>query len=383
MNHVTDIPFDTGRFSSDPDSSFTLPGAFYFDEGVYARELDLIFGNSWQYVCHNSAIDEPGQYVVREIGDQSIFVLRDEQGNIRAFYNVCQHRAHPLLEGDGRVRSTITCPYHLWSYRLSGELKFARGSDRATTFPQDEICLTAIRTDQMAGFVFVNMDSEAAPMKEVYPGLEDDILTLAPDAVNLQQAYSRDYGLAANWKNSVENYSECYHCPNRHPSLVKEGIEINTYRITTYQNWHRHHTRSKGDAQAYNLDQSGPETVHEFGSWLVWPNLSIEVYPGGNLTTFQHIPDGPERTTQSTQWFFHEGKPSDDEQAVIDFVHLVREEDIPICESVQKGLHSRGYRQGKFMVDPQRSDISEHAVHDFQRMVIETIAPEKLTANQI
>ena len=118
--------------------------------------------------------------------------------------------------------------------------------------------------------------------------------------------------------------------------------------------------------------------VHEFGSWLVWPNLSIEVYPGGNLTTFHHVPLAPERTVQETQWFFHNNQPTKDEQAVIDFVHLVREEDIPLCENVQKGLHSRGYSQGKFMVDPDRTDISEHAVHDFQRMVLKAIEPGML-----
>ena len=356
------------RFHEDPEHSFTLPGKYYFDESIYTHECGAIFHRSWQYVCHISRLAEPGQYVVREIGDQSVVVLRDDDGNLRSFHNVCQHRAHRLLEGEGNLKQAITCPYHAWRYGLDGQLQFARGSERLKHFPKDQICLSSVRLDTMASFVFVNLEPNCAPMAEVYPGLEADILALSQTPEKLKRANTHDYPLAANWKNSVENYSECYHCPNRHPSLVGQALELSTYRIVTHTNWHRHHTRSKGDAQGYTLNDNS-ETDHEFGSWLVWPNLSIEVYPGGNLTIFHHIPEGPEATRQTTEWYFGSDTPTAEEQAVIDFVHIVREEDIPICENVQRGLHSLGYTHGKLVVDPERTDLSEHAVHDFQRMV--------------
>ena len=105
---------DLAHFSDDPDNAWTLPGHYYYDEAVYADELERIFYRNWQYVCHISQLKTPGRYVVRDIGSQSVVVLRDTHGEIRGFHNVCQHRAHRLLEGEGQVRESITCPYHAW-----------------------------------------------------------------------------------------------------------------------------------------------------------------------------------------------------------------------------------------------------------------------------
>jgi len=360
-----------GGFAEDPEISWTLPGHYYYDADVYAKEQRAIFYRSWQYACHISRLSRPGQYFVRDIGDQSVLVLRDKTGDIRAFHNVCQHRAHRLCEGNGKIPNRITCPYHNWSYALSGELEFARGSEDVTDFPIDNIKLQSVRVDTICGFVFFNFDNEAEPMCETYPGLEDEILALAPVAEKLKLAHEQSFVLKANWKNSVENYSECYHCPNQHPSLVGGALDITQYQIKINQGYHRHITSGVGDKQGYTLKQENGE---DFGSWLVWPNMVFEVYPGGNLTVFHHVPNGPEKTRQETEWYFADSIPTTEEQEVIDFVNVVREEDIPICESVQRGLHSQGYQQGRFIVDRDRTYVSEHAVHDFQLKVVRALS---------
>jgi len=125
-------------------------------------------------------------------------------------------------------------------------------------------------------------------------------------------------------------------------------------------------TTDVGEQQGYTVKNGGDGNSHEFGSWPLWPNMAFEVYPGGNLTVFHHVPDGPERTIQETEWYFPNQTPSQDEREVIDFVNVVRQEDIPICESVQHGLHCQGYQQGRFIVDSERTYVSEYAVHDFQ-----------------
>ena len=107
---------DIGGFHEDPKQSYTLPGIYYHDPGVYAREMERIFARTWQYVCHVSLLAKPGDYAVQDIGDQSVVVLRDADGSLGAFHNVCQHRAHRLVEGAGKVGSAIVCPYHNWSY---------------------------------------------------------------------------------------------------------------------------------------------------------------------------------------------------------------------------------------------------------------------------
>ena len=358
----------TPAFSADAESSWTLPGRYYFDPDIYRQELDAIFYRSWQYVCHVSRLKQPGQYSVRDIGDQSVVVLRGRDDDILAYHNVCQHRAHRLCEGEGRFGSRIVCPYHNWAYAMSGELQFARGSELMADFPKCDIRLQSVRVDVFCGFVFVNFDADALSFRETYPGLEEEILALAPDAENLQRSHVQDFPLAANWKNSMENYAECYHCPNQHPSLVDGALDINRYTIRIHQNYHRHITTDVGDKQGYALKET-PDVEENFGSWLVWPNMVFEVYPGGNLTTFHHVPDGPERCVQETEWYFAQAEPTAQEREVIDFVNEVREEDIPICESVQRGLHSQGYSRGKFIVDPERGYTSEHAVHDFQLKV--------------
>jgi len=362
-----------GRFVDDPEKSWTLPGHFYYDPEIYAQELESIFYRTWQYVCHGSRLSESGQYVVREIGDQSIVVIKDNNDVIRAYHNVCQHRAHRLLEGEGKINKRIVCPYHAWCYGLSGELQFARGSDQVRDFPKDEIQLQTVRVDTLCGFVFVNLDPDAIPMQEKYQELEQEIIALAPNATNLVRSHVQKFSLAANWKNSVENYSECYHCPNRHPSLVNEALDITQYRIQVHPGYHRHVTTDVGEQQGYTIKKNGSAAHHEFGSWLLWPNMVFEVYPGGNLTVFNHIPAGPEQTLQETEWYFPNETPSAQEREVIDFINVVREEDIPICETVQRGLHSKGYKQGRFIVDAGRTDVSEHAVHDFQLRVVQAL----------
>ena len=206
-----------------------------------------------------------------------------------------------------------------------------------------------------------------------FPGLEQEIFELAPSAVSRKMVYRENYDLAANWKNSIENYAECYHCPTRHPSLVDGALDISQYKINVRNGYHRHVTSDVGDNQGYAIDAEASTGGENFGSWLIWPSTVIEVYPGGNLTVFNHVPVAPESTRQETEWYFAGDKPTPEEQEVIDFVDVVRKEDIPICESVQRGLHSMGYQQGKLIIDPDQSYVSEHAVHDFQARVLKAI----------
>ncbi|NQV45225.1 MAG: Rieske (2Fe-2S) protein, partial [Rhodospirillales bacterium] len=104
------------NFDANPAHSHTLPGYYYYDPDIYARELPAIFYRSWLYGGHVSMLAEPGDYMVRDIGDQSVIILCDRDGALQGYHNVCQHRAHRLLEGEGRVRTLISCPYHAWSY---------------------------------------------------------------------------------------------------------------------------------------------------------------------------------------------------------------------------------------------------------------------------
>ena len=374
MAHAGDTTLpDVGRFSDDPYRSHTLPGSYYYASRVFELEKQAIFNRTWQYVCHVSRVAKPGHYCVRDIGDQSVLVLRDRGGELRAFHNVCQHRAHRLVEGTGRFGSAIVCPYHNWSYELSGELRHARHSAEVADFDHGQICLSRVRAELFCGFVFVNLDANARPIMEGREGLNREIRELSPEIENLELAYEREIPLAANWKNSVENYSECYHCPNRHPGLMQGSLDLDSYQITVHPEYHSHASRGVGESTAYArpMDMDGEE--REFGSWLLWPNFALEVYPGGYLNVFHHEPTAPERTLQRVEWYFPTEEPTPEQQEVIEFVDAVRDEDVPICESVQRGLHSLGYSQGRLIANPDRPHFSEHAVHAFQAKVLKAL----------
>jgi choline monooxygenase len=351
----------------------TLPGRYYYDAQVFEREKRQIFYRTWQYMGHVSMLAEPSTYLVREVGDESIVVLRDAQGELRAFYNVCRHRAHRLLEGEGRLKPLITCPYHAWAYDQAGALRAARGTEAIPGFDRAGIHLRPVRLETLCGFLFVNLDAEAGSLADQTPGLEAEMRSFSPAPEKLCLAERYGIALKANWKNSVENFSECYHCPNRHPTLTQNALELETYRIECYPAHHVHRSRDKGDQVGYRVDAQGAARPNEFRSFYIWPNTVIEVYPGGNFTVFHHLPTGVEETVQGIEWYFARPELTEDERAVVDFVHAVRLEDVPICESVQKGLHSRGYDRGCFVIDPDRTDVSEHAVYDFQCKVVEAL----------
>lgn len=196
-------------------------------------------------------------------------------------------------------------------------------------------------------------------------------LSPTPEQLNFAKRYT--IPLEANWKNSIENFCECYHCPNQHPTLAESALDLDTYQIECLEHYHVHRSRDKGDEMGYRIDPVKAAQPNEFRSFYIWPNTVIEVYPGGNLTVFHHAPEGVEQTTQGIEWYFSNAELSEDDQAVVDFIHTVRMEDIPICESVQKGLHSRGYGQGRLVIDPDRTHISEHAVYDFQNKVLNSL----------
>jgi choline monooxygenase len=361
-------------FDRDPARSRTLPGYYYFDPAIFELEKGKVFHHSWQYVGHVSMLREPGSYITRNILDQNVLILRDRDREVRAFFNVCQHRAHQLLKGEGRLTAaTITCPYHAWIYDLAGRLRSARGAEKLADFDAQSIRLSPVRLASFLGFLFVNLDSAAPEFEEVAGALATEVGSFSPHAADLHCAYRTEYALTANWKNSVENYSECFHCPISHRSLIEGALDYPTYRVTVHRHHHSHRSRDRGNAQGYASRTETAANTKEFGSWLLWPNWCLEVYPGGNLTVFHHVPVAPERTVQRVEWYFPQPEPTLADQEVIDFVHRVRLEDIPICESVQAGLHSLGYRQGRFVVDPERSEISEHAVHDFQAKLLDAL----------
>ena len=358
------------RFHADSEKSWAMPSWYYYDAEVAAREADAIFADSWQYAGHAENVARPGDYVVREIAGESIFIIRGHDQILRAFYNVCSHRAHQLLGGAGRT-DAIVCPYHAWTYGLDGALSAARNSEKVAGFDAAALCLKPLGVEVFVNLVFVNLNPDARPLGEQLGNLNDELRSFAPELDFLTLTHSRRYEIKANWKTIMENYAECYHCPTAHPDFAAGVVEMDSYRVKTHDIHHAHTSRSKPPQQgSYKMDTTATARGAEFGSWFIWPNLAIEVYPGGNLNIFHCLPDGPETSVQTIEWYFNDRDPSPAQAAIITHLHrTVRMEDVALCESVQRGLKSRAYHQGRLIVDQARSDASEHSVHHFQSLV--------------
>ena len=341
----------------------------YLDPEYLEVEREQIFRRSWQFLCHSEALREPGSYVTADVQDRSIVAIRGEDGELRAFYNVCKHRGHELLEGAGTTR-LITCPYHAWVYNLNGRLHRARRSELIEGFDPGGISLTPVRVEVFCHLVFVNLDPRARPLAEQTCGLSREVTDNAPDLGVLTFAHRLNYTLRANWKAVVDNFLECYHCPVAHRDFVTL-VEMDTYRVTTHGIWSSHMARAgRQENRAYGV---GEASVTDHAVWYLWPNTTLMRYPGrGNFMVWRFIPAGPEETHEVFDFYFESAPPTEAEMEAIRFIdEVLQPEDIGLVESVQRGMRTPAFQRGRYLVDPQGSGLSEHAVHHFHGMVLD------------
>ena len=360
-------------FDRDPTLSYTIPARYYRDADIYEKEKEAIFYRNWWYVGHQSQLPDPGCYLTVDVCDQNIIVIRDKSGALNAYYNVCQHRGHELLKGCGKVR-TITCPYHAWSYGFDGELKAARNTQNMVGFDKCEYSLKAVQVELFCGLLFVNLDPTAASLSEQTGELESEIRKFCPRLDEVVFAQRDDYQVKSNWKVLVDNFLECYHCQPAHKDFVNL-VDMNSYRtiVNGIYSSQISDAVAATDNSAFQFEKG--EVDFGYAGWFLWPNLTIWVYPGEpNISVLQIIPDGVGNSIEYQDWFLPDAKPSRQQRdAMIYQKDVLQPEDVSLCESVQRGLQSKGYNQGRFVVDQKRSELSEHAVHHFQQMVVDAL----------
>jgi phenylpropionate dioxygenase-like ring-hydroxylating dioxygenase large terminal subunit len=373
MNDFSQAPCDAedvGLFDpNDAAASWTLPADWYYSSEHYAKEHEKIFYKTWIYVGHQSDVSTPGDYLCGMAGDQDIFVIRDEAGTLRAFYNVCSHRAHPLLEGQGN-KKLIACPYHQWCYKTDGCFQNARGQENMTNWQPNNADLKPVELEVYGGFVFVNLDPDARPLHEQAPQLLIDMKECCPQLDDLVRMERCEQEVAANWKTLVDNNHECYHCNVNHKSLMKL-VDYDTSAIWRDDGITFSHTveRKAGGKDAYAIDGD----VSPQGSLFayIWPIQIPLFFPGSpGLVMFQILPTGPETSRLRHDFYGLNRESSDADISFRNWItNVLAAEDIGLCERVQKGLRSRGYTQGKFVSNLNRPDYSEHHVHLFQSFV--------------
>jgi len=319
----------------------TIPSAWFTEERFHSLDLEAVFARTWQYVGHLERLVEPGSWVVSEAAGEPVVVVRDLEGRLRAFYNVCRHRGGPLALRDGCGR-VLKCQYHGWTYQLDGTLRGVPHWNLVELFDRDDYGLVSVRVETWDGLVFVCLDPDAAPLSEVFAGVSQAISPIRLSAMTFRERVEYDVG--ANWKVYVENYLEGYHVPIVHPELMKM-YDFSSYETEVSDHWSLQHSALTDDEHIYG--QGGRAFYY-----CVFPNFMLNILPG-RLQTNLVIPVAPDRCRVVFEYFYSDTGT----QAALDritadreFADHVQAEDMAICEHVQRGLMSRGYDRGRFSV---------------------------------
>ena len=353
--------------------TLSLAAKYYTDPEVFKLETNGLLARTWQFAGHASQLKESGDYFTFDMAGESLFCIKGRDGEIRTFYNVCQHRAHQLVSGQGQTR-VVVCPYHAWTYELTGELRAGPNIKAVEGFDKSSICLTSVRTEVFLGFIFVNLDNDAKPMDDWFPNVRAELESYIPHWDTLAPLEWVEIPENCNWKVSVENYSECYHCTLNHPTFSTGVVRPETYDIQPQGYCLRHTTECNSmDAMTYDIN-SGFDKNDQYSSWFLWPMFSFQVYPGNLLNTYHWRAVDADHVVIWRGWYSVGGAENDivRQMAVQDRETTVAE-DIGLVESVQRGLKSRGYVPGPLVVDPKCGVNSEHSILTLQRWMKEAV----------
>jgi choline monooxygenase len=340
----------------------TLPSDWYVNPAILERENEKVFSRSWQLIGRAEQVRSPGDYFTTAVAGEPVIVVRGADEKLRAFSNVCRHRAGPVAEGAGK-RKAFQCGYHGWTYSLEGRVIGTPEFDGVECFSKETTCLPSFKIDTWSGLVFINLDLNSLSLAET---LEDLPARIAgQDLSRMRLAARKDWYIDCNWKVYVDNYLEGYHIPVVHPSLNRE-LDYARYRTETRRYYSIQHSPIKRTKNSRIRRDENAESNEAQFFWL-FPNLMLNVYPD-NYSTNLILPLGPGRTLTIFEWYFRDPEQDDVQEKVnrtIEFSDEVQIEDIKICEAVQRGLSSRFYDRGRYCVK------RENGVHHFHGLLAE------------
>jgi phenylpropionate dioxygenase-like ring-hydroxylating dioxygenase large terminal subunit len=337
-------------------ASLTLPGAAYCSPDVFAWEMEHFFERGWVCLGREEETGRAGDYRALRIGREGILLSRDAGGRLHAFFNVCRHRGHELLEpGACASARAIRCPYHGWVYELDGRLKSAARFGDVACFDAAGTGLVPVRVETWQGWVFVNAGGQAPPLNAWTGELTRLVASYAPGELRIGARST--YEVAANWKILTENYHECYHCPQIHPQLCRVSPPESGRNPPHNGAWIGGTMDLAEDAQTMSLDGvshgeflpglsvAARRLVLYYG---LFPNMLISLHPDYVLT-HRLEPLAPDRTRVECHWLFPSqtiAHPGFSPNYAVEFWDMTNRQDWHACESVQRGVSSAGYRQG-------------------------------------
>jgi choline monooxygenase len=338
--------------------AYTIPAPWYTDARIAQLELQNVFSRTWQSVGRTAQVEKPGRYVTATVAGEPIVAVRGSDGKLRAFYNVCRHHAMTVMNEPCGHAQHMRCPYHGWTYNLEGELRGMTEFEGVCNFDRAQNGLVPVRVETWENFIFVNLDPHAAPLQEFLGALAG--LAKPLNFGGLTFVERRSYIQQCNWKVYVDNFLDGgYHVPHMHKGLNS----VLDYTNYTIENVDRCCVQSSPVAVDKSSEASAAATRKGDRAYYFWqyPNFMLNWYEG-YLDTNLVIPLGVDRCEVIFDFYF-----GDTSEAQMPYIResmgvseRVQQEDIVICDGVQRGLSSRAYQAGRLSV---RREAGEHLFH--------------------
>jgi phenylpropionate dioxygenase-like ring-hydroxylating dioxygenase large terminal subunit len=341
-----------------PLDARTLPARYYIDPDHFLAERERFFARKWVCVGREDEVSRPGDAVLREVADESLIIVRGDDGEIRAFYNVCRHRGTRLLtEPESCVGKRIQCPYHAWTYDLQGRLVAAPHMEEGPRFQKADYPLKAVALGRWDGHLFVNLGEDPEPLEVQLSDLPDKFRAWGMG--DLRRAHRIVYDVKANWKLILQNFSECLHCAIIHPALQQLSHYLsgeNEPATSTYLGGRMDlrdgiETLAMGGksrrATLPGLSEADRKHVYFY---VLLPNLLLSLHPDYMITHRLH-PTACDRTEIICDFHVHAvelARADFDLEDVVEFWDQTNRQDWHVSELTQLGLKSRSYSPGPY-----------------------------------
>ena len=380
------------QLAQDYRSGIGLPQGAYLDPDIYQAELDRIWRHDWILAAHSCELPSVGDYRVLEFDHESIIIARQNDGTVKAFHNVCRHRGIRLLNRERGCARSFVCPYHQWVYSVNGELMSCRGMAESTA--KSELGLLECHVVELFGLVFVSLAERTSEFRSAEALLGP---MLQPQGlVRAKVAKSIDYEIQANWKIVWENNRECYHCAVNHPEYIRANFDLYE-KDQQYGETERALSAAVARIQS-NLHESGIQVTHDRLGLAEFPDPSGRLWFSANRTptvegyvtesldgkqvaplmgdyqlpdvgtlrirtmpnfwnhsscdhsvSTQLLPAGIDKTIARVSWLVDQQAEESADYSLdklLPFWQSTSEQDWQLCEEVQRGIQSSGYRPG-------------------------------------
>jgi len=339
----------------------TLSGRDYTSADVYEQEREKIWWGDWVCIGRAEEVEHPGDFVVKDVAGESVFVVRNTEGRLNGFYNVCAHRGTKFLddEASGNVRKGFRCPYHAWVYDLDGTLIGTPNVKEDELFDRSDYPLHPVTIGEYAGFLFANLSTDPRPlMAALTDGAESITAFERFQMEGLRIGVRIVYEVEANWKIIVENYNECLHCPSIHPELV-QVVPLFRFGEVWDEELRDDGNRMMDGATSFTINGASelpklpdlaPEDYSMYYGSYEFPNLMLNLHPDCAMY-YIGFPKGPSHTTVVSEYLFRPetiAGPNFKPEPVVEFWDLISKQDWEVCARAQTGVGSRSFTTGVY-----------------------------------